>query len=430
MADFAHTQLVQYESAAWDFILSRAEANGSLVLFDNEKLRVTGPSMEGEAVLKCEYGANVFTFDALMDSESQHSAVEGKAWSSAEQTLITSEGKNEFKNEIGNITSKELAEILNQEPFELKCTDNLPMEELQLWTKAKATRNELSKIVGNVCVRGNASVYPGKAIELSGFGDRFSGKAFVTGVRHEVTQGGWKSHIQFGLPSAFFGQQPNFNAIPAAGALPAINGLQIGVVTQIEQDPENEYRIRVRIPTISNEEDGIWAHQANGYAGDDYGIRFCPEIGDEVVVGFVNEDPRKAIVLGVLHSSGKAAPLPLNDDNFKKGIISRTGLKIIWDDEKKTISIATPGGHQFILDDSNKKISIEDSSSNKFEMTEQGVAVQSMKNLKLSAVQNIELEGVNIQCKATGKFTAEGNGGAEVRTSSIAVLKGSLVQIN
>jgi len=429
MTEFTHTQLVQYESTDWDFILSRVETNGNLVLFDNEKLMVRPPAMQGEA-LKCEYGMNVITFDALMDSESQFSEVESKSWSSTDQELISTQGKGDFKNEIGNITSKELAAVVNEDSYVLQHTAGIPMEELTLWAKAKSSRNELSKVMGSVSIRGNSTLYPGKIIELSGFGDRFSGKAYVTGVRHEVTQGNWTTSVQFGLPSTWFSQQQNFNALPAAGMLPAINGLQIGVVTQLEQDPENEFRIKVRIPVISNDDEGIWAHQAKSYAGNDYGFCFAPEIGDEVIVGLLNEDPRKPVVLGVLHSSGKASPLSLADDNFQKGIISKNGLKIIWDDEKKIISITTPGGHQIKLDDDAKKISIADSHQNKIEMSDQGITFQSSKNLKLSAQQNVQLEGINIECKASGKFSAEGNAGAEVKTSSIAVLKGSLVQIN
>lgn len=430
LSDFTHMQLVQYESSCWDFILSRAEANGSMALFNNEKLSISAPSMEGTEVLKCEYGSNVISFDAVLDSESQFSQVESKGWSSAEQDLVLSQGDQDFKNEIGNISSKELAEILNEEPYLLQHTGNLSTDELRLWAKSKATKNELSKILGHVSIRGNASIYPGKIIELSGFGNRFSGKAFVTGVRHEMTQGNWSSQIQFGLPSTWFSQQGNFNALPAGGILPAVTGLQIGIVTQLEDDPENEFRIKVRIPIISNEEEGIWSHQAKIYAGNEYGICFTPEIGDEVVVGFLNEDPRKPVVLGVLHSSNKASPLALQDDNFEKGIISRNGLKLIWDDDKKVITITTPGGHKIKLDDDAKNICIEDSHQNKIETSNQGIILQSSKDLKISANQNIELEGLNILCKASGKFAAEGNAGAEVKTSSIAVLKGSLVQIN
>ena len=430
MKDVKHVQLVQYESTSWDFMIARAEVNGKLVMFDNEKLKIASPSMDGSDVLKCQYGANVLSFDAVMDSESQFSSVESKGWSSSDQDLISADGEQDFKNKIGNISSDELASVLNDEPYILKHVGNLSVEELTQWAKSKATKNELAKIIGNVSIQGVSKIYPGTIVELAGFGNRFSGRAFVTGVRHEMAQGGWTSHLQFGLPSTWFSQQQNFNALPAGGIMPAISGLQIGIVTQLENDPDNEYRIKVRMPIISNDEEGVWASVARIYAGDNFGICFTPEIDDEVVVGFLNDDPRKAIVLGALHSSAKASPLAFKDTNHFKGIVSRNDLRMIWDDDKKIITISTPAGHHITLDDNGKKITIEDSNQNKIELGDQGIEIASAKDLKLSAKQNIELQGINIQCKADGKFTAEGNAGAEVKTNSIAVLKGSLVQIN
>jgi phage protein D len=84
LTDFTHSQLVQYESSSWDFIISRIETNGSLVLFDNEKLTVSSPTMDGSEVLKCEYGANVINFEASLDSETQFSQIESRAWSPAD----------------------------------------------------------------------------------------------------------------------------------------------------------------------------------------------------------------------------------------------------------------------------------------------------------------------------------------------------------
>lgn len=430
MSDFTHRQLVQYESTNWDFMLSRVDINSHLVLFDSEKLTIAAPSMEGEVILDCQYGSNVISFDALIDSEAQFSQVESKAWSSAEQQLVVSQGTSDFTNELGNLSSEELSAVVGDDPFFLQHTASLPEDELATWAKSKATKNELSKVIGHVRIWGNAMVSPGKIIRLTGFGDRFNGKAYVTGIRHEVANGNWTTDIQFGLQSTWFSQRPEFNALPAAGMLPAVHGLQIGIVTQLESDPENEFRIKVRLPIISNEEDGIWAQVAKGYAGHDYGFCFYPEIGDEVIICFLNEDPRKAVVLGSLHSSAKASPVALSDDNFQKGIITKSELKVIWDDEKKTITIATPGGQQIKLDDEAQKVSIVDAHQNHIEMSDQGITIESAKDLKLTARQNITIEGLNITSKANGKFAAEGNAGAEVKSNAIAVLKGSLVQIN
>lgn len=430
MSDVTHRQLVQYESTPWDFMLSRADANGHLVLFDNNKMTLTAPSLEGEILLDCQYGINVISFHAEMDSESQFSQVESKAWASGNQDLNVVSGRPFFKNELGNLSSEELSQVLNYEPFYLQHTASLPEDELTTWATAKATKNELAKVIGHVRIKGDATIYPGKIIRLTGFGDRFLGKAYVTGVRHEVSDGNWTTDIQFGLPSTWFSQRQDFQAIPAAGLLPAVNGLLIGVVTQLESDPDSEFRILVRLPVISMEEDGIWAHMIKSYAGNNYGFCFYPEIGDEVVVGFLNNDPRKAVVLGNLHSSAKPSPIKLSDDNNQKAIITRSDLRILWDDEKKTITISTPGGNQIKLDDEHKKVSLSDAHQNHIEMGKEGITIESAKDLILKAKQNLNLDGLHISCKATGKFAAEGNTGAEIKTKAIATLKGSLVQIN
>ena len=99
--------------------------------------------------------------------------------------------------------------------------------------------------------------------------------------------------------------------------LPAIGGLQIGVVSQLQDDPDGEDRILVQIPIIDNQEQGIWCRVSSLDAGDSRGAYFRPEIGDEVIVGFINEDPNDAVVLGMLHSSAKPAPITASDSyNF------------------------------------------------------------------------------------------------------------------
>lgn len=428
MSDFTHKQLVQYECSSWDFMLSRVDANGHLALFENEKIKIAPPSMEGDPLIECTYGDNVISFNAGMDGENHFKEVESQAWSSANQGLVETNGNSSFINEIGNISSEELAEVLNEEAYFLQHPANIPEDELSAWAKSKATKNELSKIIGSVRIRGNASVFPGGIILLKGFGERFSGNAYVTGIRHEISDGNWTTDIQFGLPSTWFAEKNDFHALPASGLLPAVNGLQIGVVTQLESDPENEFQIRVRLPMVNNEDEGLWAQMIHSYAGDNYGACFYPEIGDEVIVSFLNDDPRKAVILGMLHSSAKPSPIAPSDENHLKAIITRSNIKIEWDDKKKCITISTPDGARINLE--SKMVSISDQNQNRIEMTSQGITIESANNLILKAAKDIDLNGLNISSKATGRFAAEGTGGAEVKTSAIAILKGSLVQIN
>ena len=76
---------------------------------------------------------------------------------------------------------------------------------------------------------------------------------------------------------------------------------------------EGNHRIQVRLPFVAQtptgtQSEGIWARLSTLYAGDKRGFVFRPEIGDEVIVGFINNDPNDAIVLGATHSNKYPAP--------------------------------------------------------------------------------------------------------------------------
>lgn len=428
--EFNREQLLHCESSNWDFVLSRTEANGLLVFPDEGGLRIAAPDIDQEEVLNCTYGSNVLEFEAEINNEYQKAKVECRAWSPEDQEVLSVEGTPGFSNTLGNLDTNALAEVWEDRFSLQQHTGDLTEEELTAWSNARATRNELSKIIGRVRIKGTHDARTGKVITLSGFGERFIGKALITGIRHELHNGNWTTDIQFGLAPDWFLAAAKRMHSSSNSLVPPIQGCQIGVVTQLEEDPRNSFRVKIKIPIFDNESDGIWARLIQPYAGDDYGFCFYPEIGDEVVVGFLNQDPGHAVVLGSVHSSAKAAPENATDDNHLKGIYTRSGLKMTFEDDQKTIEIATPSGNTILIDESDKTIRITDEHDNFLEMKSDGIILDSKKDISIKAVKDIKLEGVNIEIKASGKFAAEGNAGADLKSSAIAVLKGSLVQIN
>lgn len=428
--EYTHEQLVQYQSTAWDYILSRTDANGMFVFTQENKLLITAPDVEQEEALNCEYGSNVLEFEASINNEFQTPKVESKAWSSEDQEILTIEGTSSFTNPLGNIESEALADVWGDHFSLLQHTGDVTEEELSAWSNAKATKNELAKVVGRVRVRGTHEVAPGKVITLTGFGERFVGKALVTGVRHELQKGNWSTDIQFGISPSWFLSKTTEPSVQSGALVPKINGCQIGVVTQLEEDPQSQFRVKVKIPILDEDEEGIWTRIARPYAGDEYGYCFYPEIGDEVVVGFLNEDPRHAIILGSVHSGSLPAPENATDDNHLKGIYTRSGLKMTFEDDQKIIEIATPSGNKIVMDEAEQSIVVTDEHNNTLEMKSDGIFLESQKDINIKGNKDIKIEGVNIELKASGKFSAEGSAGADLKSSAIAVLKGSLVQIN
>jgi uncharacterized protein involved in type VI secretion and phage assembly len=206
--------------------------------------------------------------------------------------------------------------------------------------------------------------------------------------------------------------------------------LQLGVVTQLADDPAGEHRIRVKIPLVGMDEQGVWARVATLDAGAQRGTFFRPEVDDEVVLGFLHDDPAQPVVLGMLHSSAKAPPLAATEDNHQKTYMSRSGIALLFDDDKKVVTLETPGGNRLTLTDADGGIMLEDQNGNKLTMDSNGIVLTSAKELGLKAQTDLKGEGLNTEFKSSASFKAQGNASAEVSSSGTLTVKGALVQIN
>lgn len=428
--NFSHKELVQYNTSDWDFIVSRAQASGKLCFVENGKITISKPNVTAASVETVTFGASLLDFDAEIDARNQFAKVSSYSWDYSNQELVEIEAADPGVSLNGNLSPSDLAGTIELENLELRHGGNISDVELQDWADAKLLFQQLSKIRGRVKFQGIPAVKPNTIITLEGVGDRFNGKAYITGVFHEISEGNWTIDAQFGLNPEWFSETFDIHTPTGSGIIPAIKGLHTGIVTQLESDPNGEDRILVKIPIINNEEQGIWCRVASPDAGENRGIFFRPEIEDEVIIGFINEDPNNAIVLGMLHSSGKPAPITAADANHQKGIVTRSEMKVLFDDEKKSIGIETPAGKKITLDEDKGVIIIEDENSNVITIDSKGIKMESAGNIELKATGDVKIEGTNVSVIASAQFKAEGSAGAELSSGATAILKGSIVQIN
>lgn len=428
--DVQYAEMVQYDATDWDFMVVRAEANGKLVFVDDGKIAVKTPDTGQEPVLSLIHGSTIMEFEAAIDARSQLAAAKSNSWDYSNQELVEAETDSIAFSEPGNLGADSLAQVIGLEALSLRHTGRVSDAQLKAWADARLLKSRLAKIIGRVRCQGFGDIKPGHMLELNGVGDRFNGKAFVAAVRQQITTRNWESDIQFGRDPAWFSESHQIADTPAAGLLPAVRGLQIGVVTKLEEDPDGEDRIQVRMPVIDPAEEGIWARVASLDAGENRGVFFRPEIGDEVVLGFLNDDPRDAVVLGMLNSSAKPAPIAASDDNHEKGIVTRSEIKMIFNDEKVSLTIETPNGNKITVSDDDGSIVVADENSNTVTMDSSGIAIESQGDINIKATGDVNIEGMNTHIKASAQYKAEGSAGVEMSSSATAVVKGSLVQIN
>lgn len=95
--------------------------------------------------------------------------------------------------------------------------------------------------------------------------------------------------------------------VPAGGMTGAS---ALGEVVDVA-DPEKIGRVRIRLLNadgIAGLDGPIWARVAVPFAGDGYGAFLLPDVGEQVLVTFLRDDPRFPIVLGSLWHGGAAPP--------------------------------------------------------------------------------------------------------------------------
>ena len=404
---FQHKELVQYDATDWDFMLMRAQANGKLCFIDDGKITVAKPNVGQSEVETITFGATMLDFDAEIDARHQVKKVSSYAWNHTDQELLEIEAQDPSVSLNGNITSSDLSDVVNVENLQLRHGGALTDTELQNWADAKLLFQQLAKVRGRVKFQGIPTVKPNTILKLEGVGDRFNGKVYVSGVIHSISEGNWTVNAEFGINPKWFSESIEVSSKPAAGLLPSINGMQVGVVSQLQDDPDEEDRILVQIPIINNAEQGIWCRLASLDAGDLRGFVFRPEIGDEVIIGFINDDPNDAVVLGMLHSSTKPAPISGSDDNHEKGLVTRSEMKVLFDDDKKVIEISTPAGKIITLDEDQGNIVIADDNSNTVTIDDSGITLNSPKDINIKATGDVNIEGTNVSIAANANFKAE-----------------------
>ena len=424
-----HAQLVQHDATDWNFIVARSLANGRLVLTRGADLAVRAPAL-GKSAATLQFGATLLDFDAEIDARDQASAVQAVTWSPADQALRLLEGDEPDFGAPGNLDTDTLAGGAGNATLELP---HATLDDMQATVFASARRlmARINQVSGRAKCIGIGSVLCGDTITLAGVGDRFNGDVLVTGVRHEMdTVQGWRTHLQFGGIDADDALRQRLAAPRAAQLLAPVSGLQIGVVTDNE-DPAGEFRVRVRLPLVNGSDDGVWARVSSVDAGKERGMMIRPEIGDEVVLGFFDNDPRQPVLLGMLHSSAHPAPLQPSNDNHEKAFVSRSGIKLHFDDDKKTLTLSTPAGNTLVLDDDAQGIRLQDQNGNRIELGPDGITIESAKALNLKSSTESAFEaGSSVAVKAGTELKLEGSASAELKSGGVAKVGGSLVQIN
>ncbi|SEN77413.1 Rhs element Vgr protein [Duganella sp. CF517] len=440
--------LVQFYSSDWDFVLARAEANGLLVVAGDAAVTVKAPSTATEPVLTLTYGIDLQSFEADIDARTQYAEVTGVCWDPATQQVVEQQAEPPSLGLQGDLTAAKLAEVGGVAALRLQTPVPLATGALKAWAGARQMKAALARVRGTMRFQGSALALPDTTMSVAGVGTRFSGQVYVSAVEHTFADGNWYTDAEFGLAPEWTAAAGGAGggAEAASGLLPGASGLHIGVVSKLDEDPAAQHRVQVVMPVSQNKTKGVWARLASAYGSETVGAFFIPEIGDEVLVGYFNNDPGNPVVLASLYSSKRAPPYPLTADNFIKAIVTKGLLKVEFDDDKKVMTLLTPAGNTVVMSDDAKSIVMTDQNGNKVALDEKGILLDSPfdvvikaggkithdagANIESTAGADLKQSALNINSNASMSLVAKGASSAELSAAGQVTVKGAMVAIN
>jgi type VI secretion system secreted protein VgrG len=228
-------------------------------------------------------------------------------------------------------------------------------------------------------------------------------------------------------------------------------------------DPDGLGRIRVRFYWQPASDKSPWLRVMTPYAGKNKGYFFIPEVDEEVLIGFEDNNAEKPFVMGA-HYNGKNKPDDWKTEkNTKKAIRTNSGHTIEFNDEQgkeeiiiydkdkvNTITLSSHGKLLTIVSKGDLKVEAEkmDFTAHKdFTVKVEGkIDISSMKDTEINATgkctiktnQDLSLEAMaNLKAKATANaeisgamLAAKGSGTAELSAGGVTTIKGSIVKIN
>jgi uncharacterized protein involved in type VI secretion and phage assembly len=160
------------------------------------------------------------------------------------------------------------------------------------------------------------------------------------------------------------------------------------------QDPDRLTRVQVRLVRADDragQDAPIWARVAVPFAGSNRGAFLLPDVGDEVLIAFVNGDSRLPIVVGGLWNGNQPAPETVDGDSIDRwSIVSKAGSRIAIVESSPataTISFETPNGVSGILTDTGGGEIEFSAAGSTITLNAQGISVQTSARVTVEASQ-------------------------------------------
>ncbi|WP_147915533.1 VgrG-related protein [Ruania zhangjianzhongii] len=433
-----YPQLTQDAVSDWEFVTRLATAHGAVLSMKGKTLELRMPPTASSAPtatgdpLVLEVGKQVLGLRSTITDSDQVPEVEARGWSPKEKRFIAHSAKADSTSASVTSTPKALATGRAAEVISVPGQSEIKAVQARAESRMSSRAGGFAELEARV--RGNAKLFAGAAITLKGAGKKFDGKYVLSAARHRFDEiAGYVTDVTV----AHAADRSTYGVLTGAiEAPPATRGMLPALVTNLK-DPDNQGRVKVKLPTLSDTEESWWARVVQAGAGAQRGTVLLPEVGDEVLVAFGGTGVESPYVLGGVYN-GKDLPLPAFDKHvdgtgkvIRRGFTSRTGMSV------EVLEDASGTKLNVRNKDSKERITIIQAPNGGIEIVSQGtISITAQQDIKLAgqiveiaAKGDLKLSGVNVKIAAKANADLEAQANASVKANGNTSLEGTVAAV-
>ncbi|NJM76030.1 MAG: VgrG-related protein [Acaryochloridaceae cyanobacterium RU_4_10] len=423
-----HEYVFQENQTNMEFLRERAARIGFELFVKNNKLYFRKP--KSEKSLNLEWLKDISSFTVRVNSDEQVNAVEVNGWDYSQKKLISEKVSTEqLITETGNGKGSSVSQAFKlKQPPKMISVNQYVKSSKEAKDMAQAFYNELSGefVTADAKAEGHPEIRPGRVVVLANMGARYTGKYYVTRTCHRYSKGVFKTDFEVrGLRQGTLLS----TLLPRTHLQPG-HTLLVGIVTK-NKDPKGWGRVKVKYPTLTEQDESHWARVIGLGASNDRGFYCLPEIDDEVLIGFEHGDIHRPYVIGGVWN-GKDKTVETVDDTIKNGkvrlrtIKTRTGhtIQFVEEDDMRSkagIYITTKAGHQIDLNDSEKFIEIQTAGRHQIRLDDPASTISI--RTKMGQSLTFRDPGMKVTLQTTGFVNVKAASGVNVATGGFVNVK-------
>lgn len=421
------TYLCQYEETHYNFLARVAETYGEQFFYDGEKLHF-GKLPTPEAPIKLMFGKNVDEIDIQI--RTQHINRSFYGYNSGDDKALTSkETPIEHKSSL----AKDAFEI-SKNTFKTASLQVAPMKALTGSDIQTAQKSTVGSIATQVFITsGKTSVpflYPGCVVEMEMYDSinkeaNYLTKLMITEIRHTLDSiGNYVGIFEAIAADTGFLPRPVFKT-PIAEP-------QTATVVD-NKDSKGRVQVRFDWQQGSTEWIRVMTPDAGGSekVSKNRGFVAIPEIGDQVMVGFIHNHPDRPYVMGSLFH-GKVGGGGGSGNNMKS-LSSKSGHTIELNDGGG-ITIKDKTGNNLITLDGTNKITIGAIDNITLGTGDSSISLSKDGTIRISG-KNISISGSSLIEQAAGDsnkiaISSEEGGSIGVSSKDIKLIGGETSSVS